>query len=236
MHREYGSFFSSSLLREMEHLWFGHGGLPVVLFPTSQGRFYQMEDFGIVGALANKIDAGEIQLICVDSVDGESWYNNNIPAGKRALRHELYDHYIRHEIVPYIEHRIGRSDMATFGASFGAYHAANVAGRYPEVFRKAILFSGVYDIHSFINGYWDDRCYFHNPVSYIANMDAGWVAKLSQVDWIIATGEYDSLIDDNRGFAALLSSKGIPNHAEFWPGVFGHDWLYWKENLPRFLP
>jgi len=67
-------------------------------------------------------------------------------------------------------------------------------------------------------------------------MDASWTARLARVEWIIATGEHDSLVEDNRRFAALLSSKGIPNHAEFWPGVFGHDWPWWKENLRRFLP
>ena len=236
MLRDYGHWYSQSLGRNMEYLWFGHSGLPVLMFPTSMGRFYQCEDFSLVGSLADAIDAGNVQLACVDSVDSESWYNSAAHPADRALRHEQYDRYLRQELVPYIRRRAGRCDMAAFGASFGAYHAANVAGRYPELFVKAILFSGIYDIHRFIDPYWDDRCYFHCPTAYIANMDAGWSARLARVQWIIATGEHDSLVENNRRFSALLSSKGIGNHLEIWPGVFGHDWPWWNDNLRRFLP
>lgn len=236
MFREYGEWNSTHLNRKMEFLWFGHVGRPVLIFPTSMGRFYQNEDFSLIGALADRVEAGEIQLLCVDSVDEESWYNKHLHPAARARRHDEYDRYIRHEIIPYILERSRRGDLVAFGASFGAYHAANLAARYPELVSKAILFSGLYDIHRYLDGYWDDTCYFHCPTAYIANMDESWTRRLSQVAWIVATGEHDSLIQENRHFSALLWSKGIPNHAEFWSGVFGHDWPWWKENLQRFLP
>lgn len=53
----------------METLVFGHAGAPVLVFPTTMGRFYQYEDFGMVTALAPKLDAGLIHLFCPDSVD-----------------------------------------------------------------------------------------------------------------------------------------------------------------------
>jgi esterase/lipase superfamily enzyme len=236
MFREYGAWYSTSLSRKMEFLWFGQTGKPVLIFPTSMGRFHQNEDFGLTSALADKMDAGEIQLVCVDSVDEESWYNKNIHPADRARRHDQYDHYLRNELIPYAAARSHRDDLVAYGASFGAYHAANLAARFPELIRKAILFSGLYDIHRYLGGYWDDTCYFHCPTAYIPNLDESWIKRLAQVTWIIATGEHDSLIQDNRQFAALLESKGIPRHAEFWPGVFGHDWPWWKENLRRFLP
>ena len=236
MNRDYGRWFSPALNRDMEFLWFGHWGRPVLMFPTSMGRFYQNEDSGLIASLAAKIDGGEIQAACVDSVDEESWYNRRAHPADRARRHEAYDAYLRDELIPYVRRRAGRNDLAIFGASFGAYHAANLAARYPELCRKAILFSGIYDVHQFLDRYWDERCYFHSPTAYIANMDAEWAARLSRTDWIIATGEHDSLVENNRQFSALLRGKGIPNHLEIWPGVFGHDWRWWKENLPRFLP
>ena len=235
MQREYGSWHSPALGRTMEYLWFGSAGRPALLFPTSMGRFYQNEDFGLVGALSDKIDRGELQLACVDSVDSESWYCSGAHPADRARRHDQYDRYLREEMIPFILERAGAPRLSLFGASFGAYHAANVAGRYPELVDKAVLFSGLYDIHRFLDGYWDDTCYFHCPTAYIANMDGAWTSRLARVGWIIATGEHDTLVADNRAFASLLSSKGIPNHAEFWPGVFGHDWPYWSENVRRFL-
>ena len=79
MNREYHKWWSWRLDRDMELLVFGHGGVPIVVFPSSQGRFFEFEDRGLIGAVAHKIDRGQIQLFCVDSVDSESWYNRNVP-------------------------------------------------------------------------------------------------------------------------------------------------------------
>ena len=57
-------------------------------------------------ALADKVDAGYIQLVCVDSVDTESWYNRNAPPAYRVRRHDDYDRYLRHELAPYVARRI----------------------------------------------------------------------------------------------------------------------------------
>ncbi len=234
MKRVYGAWGSPALGRNMEYLWFGERGRPLLLFPTSKGRFYQNEDFGLVGALADKVDAGYVQVICVDSVDAESFYNTGVPPRERLLRHDAYDRYLRTEMIPLINDRTG-GNIAVCGASFGAYHAANLAGRYPGLVTKAICLSGLYHVGRYLDGYWDDLAYFHSPAAYVANMDEGWCARLRQVEWIVATGELDSLIGPNREFAGLLSRKGIPCHAEFWPGVFGHDWPFWNEAIRRFI-
>jgi esterase/lipase superfamily enzyme len=235
MYRDYVKYHSSALGRDMEFLWFGKFGRPVLLFPTSSGRFYENEDFKLTDSLADKVDRGEIQLISVDSVNNESWYNKSIHPAIRAARHAQYDAFLRHELVPYIFNRAQRGDLTVYGASFGAYHASNFAARYPDVVSRAICFSGVYDIHSQLDGYWDETCYFHCPAAFIPNLDGEWVGKLSRVEWVIATGEYDTLVQKNREFSQMLWSKGIPNHLEIWPGVFGHDWPWWREHLRRFV-
>jgi esterase/lipase superfamily enzyme len=219
----------------MEFLWFGTAGYPVILFPTSMGRFYQYEDQKTVAHLAEKVDAGQLQLVCVDSVDDESWYNERAAPALRGVRHEQYDAYLRDELVPYIASRAQRGDVGTFGCSFGAYHAANFAARHPDVVTKAVCFSGLYDVHRFLDGYWDDVDYFNCPTAYIPNVEGALLARLARIDWVIATGEYDSLVQPNRDFSSLLWSKGIPNHTEIWPGVFGHDWPFWNGNIARLL-
>jgi esterase/lipase superfamily enzyme len=219
----------------MEFLWFGKFGRPVVLFPTSGGRFHENEDMHLTSSLADKVDAGEIQLMLVDNVNYESWYNKGVHPAVRAARHAQYDSYLRKEMVPYVFNRAQRGDLAVYGASFGAYLATDFAARYPDVVSRAILFSGVFDIHAFTDGYWDDNCYFHCPTAYIPNMDAEWVGKLSRVSWVIATGEHDTLVQKNRDFSNLLWSKGIAHHFELWEGQFGHDWPWWREHLRRFV-
>ena len=235
MQRAYEVWQSDRLGRQMEFLWFGTTGFPIILFPTSMGKYVQYEDMGLVARLAHKVDEGLIQLICVDSVDAESWYNENVPPALRGVRHAQYDAYLRYELIPYIQTRAQRPDLGVFGCSFGAYHAANLAGRYPGIVTKAVCFSGLYDIHRFLDGYWDDTDYYNCPTAYIPNMDAEWTNRLSGITWVIATGEYDSLVEPNRSFGALLSAKGIPNHTEIWPGVFGHDWPFWNDNVGRFI-
>ena len=158
-----------------------------------------------------------------------------IPPVERGRRHECYDAYVRTEIVPYARERAGRPDVGVFGCSFGAYHAANFAGRHPDVVTKAVCFSGVYDVGRFTDGYWDDTDYFNSPAAYIPNMNAEWAQRLRGIDWVIATGEYDALAPDNRNFDVVLTRKGIPHHTEIWPGVNGHDWEFWNDAVVRLL-
>jgi esterase/lipase superfamily enzyme len=219
----------------MEFLWFGKFGRPVMLFPTSAGRYYENHDMHLTTSLADKVNAGEIQLVLVDGVNEESWYNRGVHPAVRAARHAQYDSYLRHEMVPYIHNRAQRGDLVVYGASFGAYQAANFAARYPDVVSRAVCFSGVYDVHSFLDGYWDENCYFHCPTAYIPNMHGEWVNRLARVGWVIATGEHDSLAQQNRDFSSLLWSKGVSNHLEIWGGQFGHDWPWWREHLRRFV-
>src|SRR5438445_578477 len=56
MHREFVRWYSPSLHRDMELLAFGHGGFPVLVFPTSHGRFWEYEERGMLGSLAPKIE------------------------------------------------------------------------------------------------------------------------------------------------------------------------------------
>ena len=54
MKREYHKGYSQELQRDMEALVFGHAGTPVLVFPTSGGRFFDCEDRGMMAALAPK--------------------------------------------------------------------------------------------------------------------------------------------------------------------------------------
>jgi len=97
MKREYHKWFSPSLGRDMELLVFGHSGVPALVFPTSQGRFYEFEDRGMVNAVAGELEHGHLQLFCVDSIDSESWYNRAVPPRWRIARHMQYEQYLMHE-------------------------------------------------------------------------------------------------------------------------------------------
>lgn len=57
-HKEY----SHHLHRDMEYKVYGHAGKPMLVFPTSLGRFYQYEDSGMIQTLSEFIDAGKADL------------------------------------------------------------------------------------------------------------------------------------------------------------------------------
>ena len=61
--------------------------------------------------------------------------------------------------------------------------------RHPDLCDKCVGFSGKYDIHSFLDGYWDELCYFHCPTANVPNMDSDWMGKLASMDTCIVTGE-----------------------------------------------
>jgi len=91
----------------MESLVFGHAGQPILVFPTSRGRFFEYEDAGMIHALGGKLEGGAIQVFCVDSVDGESWYNKGAHPGARIGRHVQYERYVISEFLPYFYSLVG---------------------------------------------------------------------------------------------------------------------------------
>ncbi len=236
MERAYDSFQSNLLGRRVEYLWFGHAGRPLLMFPTSGGRFWENEERGLVASVADYVAEGRLQVCCIDAFNDESWNNLSVAPAERVRRHDLFDRYLATEMVPMIGARAGRGDLAVYGASMGGFHAVNFSARHPDQVSRVIALSGLFDNHRMLDGHWDDICYFHCPTAFVPNMDEGWTRRLARVEWVIATGENDSLVHETRNFAGILRSKGIAVHSEIWPGVFGHDWPFWKQHLRRFLP
>ncbi|MCU1236269.1 MAG: putative esterase [Candidatus Solibacter sp.] len=236
MHREYVKWYSPSLHREMELLAFGHSGFPVVVFPTSGGRFWEYEERGMIGALSPKIERGELQVICVDSVDQESWYNRGVAPLDRLHRQNAFDAYLVLEVAPFVRNRTSWPQFGTTGCSFGGYHAVNVAMRHPDLVTYAVSMSGAFEIPKrFLDGYYDTNAYFHSPLDYLPNMnDDGRLGMLRRNYCVLAVGSHDPLFDQNVRLAHVLGTKGIPHVLDVWEG-FGHDWPWWLQMAEKFF-
>jgi esterase/lipase superfamily enzyme len=232
LQRDYIKEYSPSLGRDMELLHFGHSGRPLLAFPTSMGRFYQWEDFGMVAALGDFIESGALQFVCVDSVDGESWYAHDRPAADRVRRHLQYEAYIVNEILPRMP---GGSPIAC-GASFGALHAVLLATRHPTRLSGFIALSGAYDTARWLDGYHDDNTYFTNLMAFLPGLtDEAYLGPLrAQHPKVIATGEHDPNVEDSVKLGRLYAEKGVQVGLEIWPG-WAHDWPYWKDMMRRYL-
>jgi esterase/lipase superfamily enzyme len=219
----------------MEMLVFGHGGVPVIVFPTSCGRFYEFEDRDMVGAIAGKIDAGQVQLYCVDSVDAESWYNRNVPPRWRIARQVQYEAYVMDEVVPLVREKNSDTHLATMGCSFGGYHAVNVALRHPEMFTGFLSLSGAFDVSNFVRGYYDEDCYFHLPTHFMPNVDGRALERYRRNVYVLATGVHDQCWDQNEVMARVLREKGIPVRLDVWGENAGHDWPWWQRMVQTYL-
>jgi esterase/lipase superfamily enzyme len=235
MKREYRKWWSAALERDMELLTFGDGGSPVIVFPTSMGRFYQWEDFKMVDHLAPRIDDGWLQLWCVDAIDGESFYAKTRPWQERAARHVAYERYVVDEVVPSVRAANPADHLTVAGASFGALHALSLVTRRPGIARKAVGLSGAYDTAGWLDGHRDGDAYFVNPMTFLPNLsDERYLAPLRATEIVIATGREDRNVEDSRRLAGILQDKGVPASLHLWDG-WAHDWPYWKEMVDVYL-
>ena len=235
MHRSHHRWFSPSLGRDMELLLFGHAGAPVIVFPTSMGRFFDWEDRGMVAALEQHLEEGWVQLICVDSVDAETWYGTGAPPQARLERHTGYERYILGEVVPAVRHHNDNTFWMTTGCSFGAFHAVNLALRHPGLIRRTIGLSGIYDVKRYLDGYYDDTLYFNNPVDYTANLhDPTQIGLLQQQDIIVVSGREDVNVATAERLSGNLWRVNVGNALRLWEG-WAHDWPYWQSMIRLYI-
>jgi esterase/lipase superfamily enzyme len=235
MRREYQRWHSQSLGRDMELLVFGEKGARVLVFPTSMGRFFDWEDRGLVKSLAPRIESGEFQLFCIDSVDGESWYADARHPADRVRRQMQYDDYCLKEVVPFTLTKNANPFLIVTGASFGGYHAVNFGLKHPEQAGRVLSMSGLCNIRRFTDGYYDENIYFNNPVDFIAHEhDLKRLEALRRVDIILAIGKDDPLRQSNEQLSRELWDRGIWHALRLWDG-WAHDWPYWEKMLALYL-
>ena len=242
MHREYHKWFSPVLQRDMELLTFGTQGASVLFFPTRTARFYDYEDWKMIEAIREKIDTGLVQVFCVDSIDYESFYARHLHPQERIKRHIEYEHYIIDEVLPFIQSKNPYSFLISAGCSLGAYHAVNIAFKYPHLFGKTVGMSGRYDLTSstghfndLFDGYMNDDIYFNTPNRYIPNLsDPEILNRLKKMEIIFAIGQEDPFLENNRELSNLLWDKGIWNALHVWDGE-AHKAKYWKRMVQNYI-
>ncbi|HMF78609.1 MAG TPA: alpha/beta hydrolase-fold protein [Bryobacteraceae bacterium] len=236
MRRDFHNWYSSRLGRNMELLVFGEGGVPVVVFPTSRGRFFEYENSGMIHVLAQKIEECQLQMFCVDSVDGESWYNHGVHPHVRVMRHLAYESYILHEVAPLMQQLSDRQQICTTGCGFGGYHALNFALKHPDLTAACITMSGTFDLRPFMNGYYDNDFYLNNPVDYVPNLADSWfLDRYQQMRIVLAAGDHDIGLGENFRMAEILGRKGIPHWLDVWTGAEPDDWPLWQRMALKFF-
>lgn len=224
-------WYSPSLNKEIETLAFGHSGYPVLLFPTSMGRYFENKDFKLIDSIANFINEGKIKVYCPDSIDAESWYNKNIHPAERVKNHIKYDNFLIDELVPLAKRETNNQKVITAGCSFGGFHAANFAFRHPWVVSHLFSLSGAFDINGQLDGFYNNDVYFNNPVDYLPNNINPELWKLKIV---LGTADNDICKADNEKLSEILHQKGINHWLDIRPNAT-HDWPIWRDMLPEYI-
>jgi esterase/lipase superfamily enzyme len=219
----------------MDLLVFGHAGARLLVYPSSMGKFFEWEDRGMVDALGEHLSRGWIQMFCVDSVDDESWYAKWKHPADRAWRQTQYENYVLNEVLPLSRDMNPNPYLITTGASWGAYHAADLAFRHPWVVNRMIGLSGLYDVKENTEGYSDDAVYAHDPSQYLVHEhDPHRLDALRRMSIILATGQDDAFRANNEYLSRVLWSKGVGNALRLWDG-WAHDWPWWRQMIQMYI-
>ena len=241
MNTETHTWYSPSLGQEMTLKVYGHAGKPVLVFPAQGGTFFEFEDFGMIEAVRIFIDAAQIKVFTVGSVDNQSWANAQAHPADRARRHEDYDRYIVQEVVPFIrQHGQGwQQKIMTAGCSMGGYHAPNFLFRHPDVLDAVISLSGLFQLGLFMGDYMDQNVYFNSPLHYLPNLSDHWyLDQYRESHIILCAGQgawEDQALADLRAFEGVLRAKQVPAWVDYWGYDVNHDWPWWRRQLAHFV-
>lgn len=126
-----------------------------------------------------------------------------------------------------------REKNYVMGLSMGGYGALKCALTYPEQYAGVAAFSAVTDIRDRMKKFPEDRKEFQaifGPDLIVPDRD-DLFALAEQADpktaprILTACGEEDSLFEQNRQFAQLLTGRGFDETFTHWTGI--HDWVFW---------
>ena len=239
MNRILDAWYSPSLNKNMEIAMYGHYGPALLLIPTAAADYLEYERFLLLDVIQPYIEAGKVKVFSINSINSESWLNSKMHPRHKSIRHQQFNNYVTKEVVPYIKHNTSEeTGIITCGASLGALHAANMYFRRPDLFAGTIAMSGVYDLTSYTDGYFDEDVYFNSPMHYLEKLDDDYflpmLRRSKHVHILTGSGDYESP-SASRNFSNLLSHKGIPHELDVWGPDMRHDWPTWRAMLPHYL-
>ncbi|MFM2286726.1 MAG: hypothetical protein RLZZ543_2223 [Bacteroidota bacterium] len=239
MKRQLFSWHSDALNAEMPMAVYGHYGFSILLIPTAAADFLEYERFQMMEALAPLLDSGKCKIYSINSINNESWLNNDMEPAHKAIRHNQFNQYVRNEVIPFIKQTSSEeTPIYTCGASFGALHAMNLFLHYPDVLNGAISMSGVYDLSEYTKGFWDDQVYFNSPFHFVPNInDSVYLDQINaggHIHIYTGSGDYEDP-EANRRFSQVLNEKGIRHELDVWGPDITHDWPTWRKMLPYIL-
>jgi esterase/lipase superfamily enzyme len=239
MQRQINSWYSERLGKEMPVATYGYFGFALLLVPTAAADYLEYERFQLLDVLQPFIDSGKVKVFSINSINNESWLNNQMHPKDKAIRHQQFNSYVYEEVIPFIKNSTsGDTPIIISGASFGALHSMNLFLKRPDLINGVIAMSGVYDLTEYTKGYFDDDVYFNSPQHYMPNLTDHYaleqIRRSHHIHLFSGSGDYE---DPNAScsFAGILYNKGINYELDIWGQEWKHDWNTWRKMLPHYL-
>jgi len=233
------SWYSQRVRSTVTVARWGVTGQPILVLPTAGGDAEEIERMGVIKALEPLLSAGRIKIYSCDSVGGRVWFHKEGTPGHRMWMQDQFHAFIREEVAPAIRQDCRSNDIPiwTAGASIGAFHAAALVCRYPNVFTRALAMSGTFDLMRFIEvDTPSDDFRRASPLYFVPHLAGPHLELLRERHICFATGEGKwENIGESWGLARVLGAKGIPNYVESWGKDVHHDWQTWRAMMPHYL-
>jgi esterase/lipase superfamily enzyme len=239
MKKETGSWYSPALEKDMPIASYGDYGFALLLVPTAAADYLEYERFQLLDKIAPFIDQGKVRVFSIDSINNESWLNNEAHPKHKTYKHQQWNQYVYNEVIPFIKHSTSvETPVITCGASFGALHSMNLFLKRPDLINGVIAMSGVYDLTEYSKGHYDDDVYFNSPQHYIPNLSdhniLEQIRASKHIHIVTGSGSYEDPAASGR-FAKVLYDKGISYELDVWGPEWPHDWNTWRAMLPHYL-
>jgi esterase/lipase superfamily enzyme len=236
--KEVFRWHSPQLEQDIQLVRWGHFGTPVMLFPTAGGDAEEVERFHLIRMLQPLLDAGRIKVYSTDSVAGRAWISGEHSGEFCSLLQNRFDAFIYREVTPAIRHDCNAADIEIIaaGASIGAFNAVATVCRHPDAFRLAIAMSGTYDLSKYLEGRFNQDFYFSSPLHFLPGLEGPALEALQKRLILMPTGEGDyEDVGESWRMARVLGSRKIPNRVDPWGPEYHHNWVTWREMLPKYL-
>jgi esterase/lipase superfamily enzyme len=236
--KEVFRWVSPHVEQEVQLVRWGTFGAPVLLFPTAGGDAEEVERFKLIYVLQPLIEAGRIKVYSTDSIAGKAWTSKQHSAEYCSHLQNMFDSLVYREIVPAIRRDCNSADIEIIatGASIGAFNAVATICRHPDVFRLAIAMSGTFDLSKYLEGRFIQDFYFASPLHFLPGLEGSILERLQKRLILMPSGEGDyEDIGESWRMAHVLGSKGIPNRVDNWGPEWHHNWVTWREMLPKYL-
>lgn len=232
---------AEKLGRNLDLVVYGSAGKPVVAFPEGGTQCTTWENAGMVELLLPMIEAGDIQLICVESMDGSTWHGANLDDYYRLMNLEGYLDFVTGELLAFVRETLGSKELPLLcGAGTGATNAALAFVKHPELFGGLLAMSGNYNIRNFAVRELNDEWLGLSAVDVLGRAVQDEVQKAALIGkpiaFVVGQAEDDAELATQHEMEAACAVLGLDATFEYWGTDVNKDWYWYKEQTRQLLP